>query len=372
MRSVLFLLLMLVLPGKIFSQGCCSGGSGSPIAGGASQGVLLDRQMEIATNYQYISTNTFKAGDRDTLPLFDNFRSDYLYLKAAYGISKNFTMSVESGYYLNKTQSGLKDIDTIKWHSSGIGDLIFFPRYDLFNHTEEKKRTEITVGLGYKIPLGRFNDSTLVYINPYNGHNTYTTSPPSIQATSGSNDFIFYGFFFRGFPLKNFRLFANVLYIKKGWNPLGEKMGDYSSVGLFFGTTLFKKLGVTLQVKGEHVSKMQAAKNVDLVAMYNVDINSTGSRKILFVPQVSYSYKSFTIFGLSEIPLYQYVNRVQVGSHFQLTVGLSYRFFTYKSGVVKPENSSAAVYYCPMHPEVTSTVPAKCPKCGMDLEKKSQ
>lgn len=27
----------------------------------------------------------------------------------------------------------------------------------------------------------------------------------------------------------------------------------------------------------------------------------------------------------------------------------------------------AAVYACPMHPEVTSKAPGKCPKCGMDL-----
>jgi hypothetical protein len=26
-----------------------------------------------------------------------------------------------------------------------------------------------------------------------------------------------------------------------------------------------------------------------------------------------------------------------------------------------------ATYYCPMHPEVTSSGPGKCPKCGMDL-----
>ncbi|CAN5618543.1 hypothetical protein BH11BAC1_BH11BAC1_20140 [soil metagenome] len=27
-------------------------------------------------------------------------------------------------------------------------------------------------------------------------------------------------------------------------------------------------------------------------------------------------------------------------------------------------------YVCPMHPEVTSDKPGKCPKCGMDLVKK--
>jgi len=29
-----------------------------------------------------------------------------------------------------------------------------------------------------------------------------------------------------------------------------------------------------------------------------------------------------------------------------------------------------AIYACPMHPEVTSTKPGTCPKCGMTLEKK--
>lgn len=28
-----------------------------------------------------------------------------------------------------------------------------------------------------------------------------------------------------------------------------------------------------------------------------------------------------------------------------------------------------ASYTCPMHPEVTSLEPGKCPKCGMNLEK---
>ena len=36
------------------------------------------------------------------------------------------------------------------------------------------------------------------------------------------------------------------------------------------------------------------------------------------------------------------------------------------------ENEAAAAYVCPMHPEVTSATPGKCPKCGMDLVKRRQ
>ncbi|CAN5376803.1 hypothetical protein BH09BAC5_BH09BAC5_24530 [soil metagenome] len=365
----IFSFALLFIAAKSFSQGCCSGGSGSPIAGGASQGVLQDRQMEISTNYQYVNTHKFLTGDRDTTGIVNDFQSNYMYFRLAYGVTHNFTMSVESGYYINKTQISLEHTDTVS--SSGIGDLIFFPRYDVLNHTEEKKRTEITLGMGYKIPLGKYNDSDLVYTNPLTGQQYFTTSPPTIQPTNGSNDFIFYGFFFRGYPLKNFRLFANALYVRKGWNPLGQKFGDYSSVGLFAGKTFWKSFGVTLQLKGELVTKMKYDKYIDMLALYNIDVNSTGSRKVFLVPQLSYSYKSFTIYGLSEIPLYQYVNSNQVAAHFQMTFGLSYRFFTYKSGVIKPDkNKTGIIYTCPMHPEVESAVPAKCPKCGMDLVEK--
>ncbi len=34
-------------------------------------------------------------------------------------------------------------------------------------------------------------------------------------------------------------------------------------------------------------------------------------------------------------------------------------------------NSSTQKYTCPMHPEVISDKPGSCPKCGMDLVKKS-
>jgi hypothetical protein len=40
------------------------------------------------------------------------------------------------------------------------------------------------------------------------------------------------------------------------------------------------------------------------------------------------------------------------------------------SALPSPSASApAAVYSCPMHPEVRSSVPGKCPKCGMDLER---
>jgi hypothetical protein len=322
---------------KLYSQGCCSGGSGSPIAGGASQGVLQDRQMEFGLNYQYAQTNKFYVKNKDTASLFDDFRSNYLYFRLAYGVTKAFTMSVESGYFINKTQIEKDKADTIS--SSGIADLILFPRYTVYNHSTENSRSEITLGLGYKIPLGKHDDSTVVYTDPSTGENYYTPLPPTVQPTNGSQDFIFYGFLFKGYPVKNFRIFSNMIYIRKGWNSLGQKFGDYASVGLFVGKTFYKKIGVTLQLKGERINKMQYDKKIDMLALYNIDVTSTGSTKLFLAPQFSYTIGTFTIFALSEFPFYQYLNGTQVGSQYQATLGLSYRFFTAKS-VVKAEIKS--------------------------------
>jgi hypothetical protein len=38
--------------------------------------------------------------------------------------------------------------------------------------------------------------------------------------------------------------------------------------------------------------------------------------------------------------------------------------------VKKTVKATAATYTCPMHSDVTSDKPGKCPKCGMELVKK--
>ena len=86
------------------------------------------------------------------------------------------------------------------------------------------------------------------------------------------------------------------------------------------------KLGLTAQVKGEWVGKMEAAKNISL-ASYNIDPASTGSKKIFFVPQISFTQKSLTLYVTSEVPLYQNLVGVQVSSQYQFITGLTYRFF---------------------------------------------
>jgi len=362
------IVLLSVYPAM--AQGCCGGGSGSPIAGGTSQGVLQNRQIEINTNFQFVSTDRFYRADaRDTAFYFDGYSSQYVYTRLAYGLTKDLTMSVEAGYWLNKTQVGLHRVDTI--NSSGFGDVILFPRYDVINRTGENKRVELTLGLGVKIPVGKYNDS-IGHIEPFSGDIYYVTKPLSVQTSSGANDIIGYAFFYRGFPATKFRVFANATYIHKGWNPVGEKMGDYAGIGLFAGRTFFNKLGLTLAVKGEWIDHMQLNETVYLYNYPSYDPEATGSRKVFFIPQIGYNFTgNLTVYALSEIPIYQYVTKNQVGSEVQFTAGISFRFMTVKEECKTELPAGDSTYQCPMKCEgKVFAEPGSCPVCGMDLEKK--
>ncbi|MBI3503177.1 MAG: hypothetical protein HY063_15425 [Bacteroidetes bacterium] len=383
---IIFISLLLLFSKNIFSQGCCSGGSGSPIAGGGSQGVLGPQQMELASSYQYIFSNKFLAKDHDTVPLFDHFFSNYIYSKIGYGITKDLTFSVEMGYYRNKTQIGKRDsitgIPIDSFSSRGVADLILFPKYDVYNHSDSAKKVELALGMGYKIPLGKYNDSAVVFHNPFTGKDIYGIMPPIVQPTNGSQDFIFYAMFLRGFPKHNFRLFTNATYIRKGWNPLGYKFGDYAGVGIFAGKTFFKKLGVTLQLKGEWIDSMRYNKEFDkwgskvlgpgfsyMQSIYNIYTNSTGSKKVSLVPQLSYNWKNITVYALKDFPLYEFVNGVQMRTQTFFTAGLSYRFFTTKNPVCAPSDNGD-VYECPMKCEgLKYGASGKCKVCRMDLQK---
>jgi hypothetical protein len=321
---ILIVLYSIVFGGESFAQ-CCGGGGGSPIAGGASQGVLLEKQMEVNSNFQYINTNKFLSGDKPDTNFLDNYNSKYIYTRLAYGLSKKFTVSLETGYWINKTQIGLHRVDTNS--STGIGDLIIFPRYDIFKISKNSKLTELTIGLGFKIPLGSYNDS-VKKIEPFSGDEYYIPKTLSVQTSSGAQDIIFYLFFFRGNSIKKLNFFFNALYIKKGWNPLGEKIGDYASVGLFASKTLFKNFGITVQLKGEWVDKMKLNKNILLYAYPNYNPEATGFRKLFVVPQISYNFKGkVTFYVLSEFPLYQYMFNTQISSQRQMTFGITYRFY---------------------------------------------
>ena len=327
MRFLLTSLLTVVFNLQIIAQGCCSGGAGSPIAGGAATGVLQEYQMELSINFQNNSSNKFYTKDEGTDPLFNNLKTNYLFFRTDYGVTKKLTISLAAGYY--QTKSLEDDDESASFSSKGFGDFIIFPRYSVYNKNTNFRRTEIAIGVGMKIPLGTDKDSTLkIPASSWNPEDFYQINPPTVQTTTGSNDLMLYSFLFREYQKRKLRLFMTTLYMKKSYNSLDIKFGDYASLGLFFSKTVFRKWAVTTQLKLEYVDKIQSAKDINLLADHSIDANSTGSNKAFFIPQLSYSNNGITVFVTSEIPVYQYLHGTQIGSQNQFTFGVNYRFLT--------------------------------------------
>ncbi len=318
--------LFSTLPSDLFAQGCCSAGSGSPIAGGAFPGVLEDGQMEVSTSYRYISTNKFVDGDKSIPPTLDNYSTKFMYSRVGYGLNEDLTIFVESGYYLDQREITLNAANTLT--SKGISDLIIFPRCNVYNKANERSRTSLTVGLGYKIPVGKYNDSAAFH-EPFSGQTYYFIKPPSVQPSTGSHDLIINAFLFRGYPLGGFNVFANLSYVKKGWNPKGEKFGDFASAALFASKTLYvgsNSLGLMLQARYEWIDQMKLNKTVLLYNYPNYDWEATSSQKVFITPQLNFTVKKLTFFLLSDIPVYQYAKLASIVSQHQYTGGVSYKF----------------------------------------------
>lgn len=327
---LLLCVVWLCVEQPTFAQ-CCAGASGSPIAGGTSQGVLQAHQFELNTNFQYIRSDQFYRGDVPvTTKYFERFESAYQYFRVAYGLTPDLTLSLEAGNYFYKREIGLNMDPGKTYESSGIGDFIIFPRYTVLSTSNQNSQTEISLGLGFKIPIGSYNDSS-AHVEPFSGQTFYVVNPQAVQLSSGAQDIIFYTFISRAYPSYGLRFFSNMLYVKKSWNPLGEKMGDFMNLGFYCTKSFSKHWGLMLQLRGEWMDQMQVNKDILLFAYPNYDPEATGYTKVFLAPQINYSRGNFTVYVLLDVPVYQYVTKTQVGTGFQMTSGISYRFLTHRN-----------------------------------------
>jgi hypothetical protein len=251
------------------------------------------------------------------------FNSNYLYARLAYGLTNELTLSLETGYWVNKTQYGLGFSDTTSSH--GFGDLILNLRYNILN----KKNWDLTAGLGVKFPLGSYRDS-IKKIEPFFNEEFYLTKPPSTQLSSGSYDLLFNVLLSKSFPRVGISLSSNTTYILKTFNPLGEKMGDYLSETLSFRKTFWKKLTLSAHFRYEFIAKMQINPTVEMWSLLLYDPLASGSHKFFITPQISYSpFKGFNVYFSADVPVYQYVNHKQIASKNMFTLSLAYRFQVY-------------------------------------------
>lgn len=349
----LFLIAFEIASVNVSVAQCCA--AASSVFSGASYGVLRKTQLQASAYYQYYESD--KTMNADTLKLISQFEKvygNYLNYSISYGLSDKFTIAVESGYYINKTEmltgsnvrtaTGMEKIENI-FHrnkkplskgesisASGRSDLIIFPRYNIFNRVSDRCQTEVTIGLGSKIPIGKYNETYIAYINPQTNDTIRYKKSPGIQPSTGSNDFLFYAFLFREYKKHQLRYSANFTYMLRGTNSDGVVFGDIVNFSIHVGKPIKHKFYLGVDFKTETMDTLFDPKY--LTYKYN-----SGGKKVSIMTQLSYTAKqkiTFTLF--SDIPVYQYVNGTQVASDYLFNFGIVYRLFPVK--VEKEVNSN--------------------------------
>lgn len=305
-----------------FTQ-CCAGGS--PIAGSSSITTLAKGQMEVSLKYQYTFGDTTYRGDTlNNIQLFDKVYNHYTFLNIGYGLSDKLSIYVALGYYPKKAELLIMDTITGK----GIGDLILFPKYRVFSIEKKKSRTELTIGMGLKIPVGEYDQSRVIWVNPNTGEEFIMINSPAIQPTTGSNDFIFNLQFLRAYPKRTLYFYTNMTYIMRGTNPLGQVFGDIATVSLSAGKNIIPQIGFSLEIKAEKTDSL-----VDPIWLSYQ--KNTGYKKLSIIPRLNIQpLKNLTITGSFEYPFYQYVTGVQIATKYIIVAGLNYRF-----NIAKPKET---------------------------------
>ncbi len=319
-------LLPILFLGVIISsqniQAQCFASPGNPIAGNANLGVLDKGIVRAVVFHQYNTmdkyyTGTKLATDSEKGTVGSAFYN-YSGLSIGYGISKRFTIEVEAGYFLNKTQKHLIVINDkerrITEKGFGFSNAVLSGKYNVYKNVV--KGIEFSVAAGAKLPFStqpQVVDGVELSID--------------VQPSTGSYGSVFQSFFVKEFDNISARLIMiNRFENNYTENKQGYKFGDTYTNAIFLSkhlanpyTHLTKDITAIVQFRHEYVKPYY--RNGDLKDKVS------GSKIFLISPQLNYNLKMVWNFSLTyDIPIYQYYNGSQLARAYGITFSLTRDF----------------------------------------------
>jgi hypothetical protein len=191
------------------------------------------------------------------------------------------------------------------WHFDELGDARVTGRYQLTLHTEAP--SSLGLSLGLKLPTGRHNVT----------NDDGEEAERMLQPGSGTVDLLAGIFYNRALPWLGWVFaqarFEAALDSKEQYRP-----GNRVFLDLGYRYPLTSKLSLQAQLNA-------VIKSHDYGD--NAEPDESGGKYLFFTPGVSYALtKSLQVYGFVQLPLYQYVNGVQLTSHWAALAGASWRF----------------------------------------------
>jgi len=226
---------------------------------------------------------------------------------ANWGITATLPIVRRTHFHLHNEEDGTQTPEN--WKFTEVGDLRLLGRYQ-FSPTETPEHTLGQSGLlfGLKLPTGSFK------VRNSDGERAERT----LQPGSGTTDALFGAFLRRALPLKDLSWFVQGLVqvpftTREDYRP-GRRINI--DAGMRYEAT--EKLGLLLQMNGLIRGRDGGAQ---------AEAEDSGGRSLFLSPGVAYALtKDLQVYSFLQLPLYQFVNGVQLVADRALVVGLSARF----------------------------------------------
>jgi len=228
-------------------------------------------------------------------------------LDANWGITATLPIVRRTHFHLHNEDDGTQTPE--HWKFTEVGDLRLLGRYQ-FSPMETPEHTLGQSGLlfGLKLPTGSFK------VRNSDGERAERT----LQPGTGTTDALFGAFLRRALPLKDLSWFVQGLVqvpftTREDYRP-GRRINI--DAGMRYEAT--EKLGLLLQMNGLIRGRDAGAQ---------AEAEDSGGRSLSLSPGVAYALtKDLQVYSFLQLPLYQFVNGVQLVADRALVVGLSTRF----------------------------------------------
>lgn len=302
MKTLFFTFISLFAFSNVSLAQCCGGCN--PIGGNTNQGTLPKYTLQINTYYKHGYSEGYMQDDHaSNFKFVKNANNSFVGLQLAYGLTKRFTMDVDGGYYLNRTQNF--EIQEYKFTLNGYGgsSVTLSGRYNIIKDTAHD--IEFTMGIGVKAPWSKkpqIVDGVLL--------------SDDVQPSNGAYGLVIRSFLFKEFDKAGFRVF-----LINSVNINGTSMNNYHE-----GNTYLTSIFISKTIKNWTGIAQVRNEVRDFAYRDGQKVASSGGYKFIFVPQINYSIKKkYNISALYELPIYQNYYGIQLKDLYAFSINLNIR-----------------------------------------------
>ena len=313
---LLFLMLVVIVPGHLAAQGCCSVGASS--LSGFESGVQTYRSLSLSLNYQFNSlTQAYQGTSNVEDPLMRTAEVAYLAFQAEYGLTQGVSL-LASVYFSDKNREitvvsgqGIGQFpETAKFRASGMGDISLLVKYQVARATVTGP-FGLALGAGASLPTGSSSEEQ--------GGARLSID---LQPGTGAATLIAWGYSEYSLVESGLTFFAGAMYRYAGMNFDSNRIGDEIMTNLGSRKSIGEFFSVSLILRSRYAMK-DFAENRFLIG--------TGGTYHDLMPGVGYGDGPSAARVFAQIPLYRNVRGIQLTSTYLL--GAEYRYtFDFSGG----------------------------------------